>query len=74
MAHCGEATGRAFETGFFHMVVLLLPWGGGNAFVFSRLCVVTTMPAVRGRLGCVKGFWCFLLVACSDVDILTLCS
>ena len=37
MAHCGEATGRAFETGFFHMVVLLLLWVGGNACLFKVL-------------------------------------
>ena len=29
---------------------------------------MTTMPAVRGGLGCVKGSLCFLLVACSDVE------
>ena len=68
MAHCGEATGRVFKTKFFRMVVLLLPWVGVT-YVFSRFCVVTTMPAVRGGLGCAKSPLCFLLVVCSDVNI-----
>ena len=43
-------------------------------YICSRFCVVTTMPAVRGRLGCAKGSLCFLLVACSDVDIVSYCA
>ena len=72
MAHCGEVTGWVSETGFFHMVVLLLPWVKG-VYLCSKFGVVKTMPAVRADWGCVQGSLCFLLVACSDVDILTLC-
>ena len=41
-----------------------------------RVCVVTTMPAVGGRVGvCVcKRLLVLLLAASSDVDIITLCS
>ena len=49
--------------------VVVVVVGGGVVYICSRFCVVTTMPAVRGRLGCAKGSLCFLLVACSDVDI-----
>ena len=54
------------------MVVLLLPWVKG-VYLCSKFGVVKTMPAVRADWGCVQGSLCFLLVACSDVDILTLC-
>ena len=48
-------------------VLLLLPWVGGNAFVFEALCCDND-ACCQGQVGVCKSLLCFLLVACSDVD------
>ena len=70
MAHCGDATGPAFETGFFHMVVVLLSWVWAM-LLCSGFCIVTTMPAFRGRLGLSKKALCAL---CSWLALMSIFS